>query len=142
MNNMAVVYVIDKDKKPLMPTTRCGHIRILLKTGKAKVVKTRPFTVQLTYDVTNNRENKLFLGIDPGRTNIGISVVKENGEAVFEGELLTRNKDIPKLMAERKTYRQASRRGERLRRQRLKLHLKPRTEAMLKSVFFLDVKSL
>ena len=28
---MATVYVLNKDGKPLMPTTRCGHIRHLLK---------------------------------------------------------------------------------------------------------------
>ena len=35
---MAVVYVISKDGRPLMPTARCGHIRILLKQKKAKVI--------------------------------------------------------------------------------------------------------
>lgn len=31
---MATVYVLNKDGKPLMPTTRCGHIRHLLKVNK------------------------------------------------------------------------------------------------------------
>ena len=35
---MAMVYVQNIDGKPLMPTTRCGHVRLLLKKRKAKVV--------------------------------------------------------------------------------------------------------
>ncbi len=61
------VYVLNINGKPLMPTTRCGHIRILLKTQKAKVVGVEPFTVQLLYEVDNKTQG-LCLGIDPGRT--------------------------------------------------------------------------
>lgn len=32
---MSTVYVLNKDGKPLMPTTRCGHVRHLLKEQKA-----------------------------------------------------------------------------------------------------------
>ena len=115
---MAIVYVLDMNKKPLMPTERCGHVRYLLKQGIAKVVNTYPFTIQLLYPVTDNRYNKLIMGINPGRTNIGVSVIKENGVSVFEAELVTRNKDIPKLMFSRKIHRNTSRRQERIRRQR------------------------
>ena len=41
---MAAVYVISASGKPLMPTTRCGHIRGLLNAGKARVVEREPFT--------------------------------------------------------------------------------------------------
>lgn len=44
---MAAVYVISASGKPLMPTTRCGHIRGLLNAGKARVVEREPFTIQL-----------------------------------------------------------------------------------------------
>ena len=33
--NMTMVYVVSKNGKPLMPTRRCGHVRILLKQKKA-----------------------------------------------------------------------------------------------------------
>ena len=46
---MAAVYIQTRSGKPLMPTTRCGHVRRLLKFGKARVVSTCPFTVQLMY---------------------------------------------------------------------------------------------
>lgn len=35
---MSTVYVLNKDGKPLMPTTRGGHVRYLLKEKKARVV--------------------------------------------------------------------------------------------------------
>ena len=50
---MAIVYVLSKDGKPLDPTTRCGHVRILLKKELARVVKVKPFTIQLNYEVEN-----------------------------------------------------------------------------------------
>lgn len=44
---MSTIYVLNKDGKPLMPTTRGGHVRHLLKEQKARVVMTKPFTIQL-----------------------------------------------------------------------------------------------
>ncbi|MBR4466935.1 MAG: RRXRR domain-containing protein, partial [Clostridia bacterium] len=35
---MSTVYVIHQNGTPLMPTTRNRHVRILLESGKAKVV--------------------------------------------------------------------------------------------------------
>ena len=104
-----IVYVVNKDGKPLMPTVRCGHVRILLKEKRAVVFDRNPFTIQLLYE-TPDIVQDLYLGIDPGRTNIGIAVVKENGTPVMEVQVTTRNKDVPKLMAERKEHRQKHRR--------------------------------
>lgn len=115
---MSVVYVLSKDGKPLMPTTRCGHVRILLKTKKARVVQTVPFVIRLNYE-TEDIVQSLVIGVDPGRTNIGMAVVRENGECVFSAQVHTRNKQIPKLMKARKQYRQAHRRlKRRCKRQR------------------------
>lgn len=115
---MSTVYVLNKDGKPLMPTTRCGHVRHLLKEQKARVVRTKPFTIQLLYE-TDDVVQPLYLGIDPGRTNIGVAVVKADGTAVFTAHLKTRNKEIPKLMQGRKKTRRARRtNGRRCRRQR------------------------
>ena len=73
---MTVVYVQNKDGKPLMPTTRCSHVRHLLKAGKARVVEITPFTIRLEYE-TEDIVQPLYLGIDPGRTNIGLAVIDE-----------------------------------------------------------------
>lgn len=60
---MSTVYVLNKDGKPLMPTTRGGHVRHLLKEQKARVVRAKPFTIQLLYE-TNDVVQPLYLGID------------------------------------------------------------------------------
>jgi len=115
---MATVYVKSKSGEPLMPTTRCGHVRFLLKEGKVRVVERNPFTIQLLYE-TQEVTQPLWLGIDPGRTNIGLAAVREDGTAVMTAQMETRNKDIPKLMEARRTYRQAHRHfGRRTVRQR------------------------
>lgn len=109
---MAIVYVQNKDGKPLMPTTRNGHVRRLLKEKKARVVERNPFTVRLEYD-TPDVDQELTLGIDPGRTNIGVCVVTEDGVPVLSAQLETRNKEVPKLMAERKAHRTKHRKQKR-----------------------------
>lgn len=115
---MSTVYVLNKDGKPLMPTTRCGHVRHLLKEQKARVVTSKPFTIQLLYEADDVVQS-LCLGIDPGRTNIGVAAVKADGTAVFTAHLETHNKEIPKLMKKRKESRRARRtNGRRCRRQR------------------------
>lgn len=43
-----MVYVQDIDGKPMMPTTRHGKVRRLLKDKKAVVVNLCPFTIRLT----------------------------------------------------------------------------------------------
>ena len=117
VSGVYVVYVLNKEGKPLMPTVRFGHVRRLLKSGKAKAVSTRPFVIQLQYETTKYVQ-PLYGGTDPGRTNIGEAVVNGKGEVVYAAHVTTRNKDISKKMGERKAHRQASRRGERLRRKR------------------------
>ena len=105
---MSTIYVLNKDGKPLMPTTRGGRVRHLLKERKARVVQSKPFTIRLLYEVKDVVQ-PLYLGIDPGRTNIGVAVVKADGTTVFTAHLETRNKEIPKLMKKRKESRRARR---------------------------------
>ena len=75
-------YILNKDGQPLMPSKRYRHIKNLIKSGLAKKISSKPFTVQLLYDCPNGKQN-LILGIDPGRTNIGATVVRDTGEPVF-----------------------------------------------------------
>jgi hypothetical protein len=93
-------------------------VRRSLKSGKAVVVQSKPFTIQLTYEPETHVVQPVRVGIDPGRTNIGVAAVREDGTCLFLAKVETRNKDIPKLMEERKGHRHQSRRGERLVRKR------------------------
>ena len=47
-----MVYVLNNNGQPLMPTNRHGKVKHLLKTGKAKVVKRCPFTIKLNEKAT------------------------------------------------------------------------------------------
>lgn len=110
-----MVYVLDQHGLPLMPTKRHRKVRLWLKHNEAKVVRRKPFTIQLLFDTTAYvQENTL--GGDSGFLHVGISVVNEKEELLsLEADLLdgmvTRNK-------ERKMYRN-NRRGR-------KRHRKPR----------------
>ena len=74
-----MVYVQDIDGKPMMPTTRHGKVRRLLKANKATVVNLCPFTIQLTYKSTDHKQ-PVTLGIDAGAKHIGFSATTEKEE--------------------------------------------------------------
>lgn len=131
---MNVVYVLDPDRKPLMPTVRFGKVRRMLKSGQAVAVQTVPFTIRLTYRPKTQELQKVTVGFDPGRTNIGVSAVREDGTCLYLAHCDTRNREIPKLMAKRKEHRQTSRRGERLARKRLARRLGTTAKKLLQRV--------
>lgn len=112
------IYVLGKDGSPQMPTTRRRHVQKLLDTGKARIAEHVPFTIQLLYDNTPVLQPITFAE-DPGRTNIGMAALSLEGELLFSAICETRNKEIAKLMEDRKKHRRASRYGERRARQRL-----------------------
>jgi len=77
------VYVKNKRGEPLMPTTP-RKARLLLKEGKAKVVKAKPYTIQLTY-VTGENKQDITLGVDAGYQTIGFSALTGK-EELLAGE--------------------------------------------------------
>ena len=115
---MTTVYVLNKDGSPLMPVHSCGRAKRLLREKKAHIVREVPFTIQMNRQIENPQVDDCLLGIDPGRTNIGLCVIDRYGRILFASDVETRNKAIAKLMLERKRARQASRHGERKVRQR------------------------
>lgn len=80
-----MVCVLNKDGKPLMPTNRHGRIRKLLNSGKAIVVRRKPFTVQLMYE-TPDAVQPITLGIDTGYSHIGVSAVTDK-EEIFAAQV-------------------------------------------------------
>ncbi len=101
-----MVYVIAKDGRPLMPTARHGKIRHLLNSGRARVVKRCPFTVQLLNDGTTYTQD-LTLGVDAGSKTIGVSVSSEDKE-VYAAEVNLRT-DIVDLLSVRRQMRRSRR---------------------------------
>ena len=112
-----MVYVLNKDGQPLMPTNRHGKVKHLLKSGKAKVVKKCPFTIRLLYESTTHTQN-LTLGVDTGSGTIGTAVSKDNGDIIYMSEIIVRN-DITDKIKQRARYR----RNRRIRKTRYR---KPR----------------
>jgi hypothetical protein len=111
------VYVVSENGQPLMPTKRFGKVKKLLKAGLAKVIRRKPFTIQLLYDTTSYTQ-PLIMGIDPGGKDIALVVRKENGEVVFAAHVEARSKEVSENMAERRMHRQSRRRHRRLVRKR------------------------
>ena len=101
-----MVYVLNKYGKPLMPTTRYGRDRRLLRKGLAVVVDYRPFTIQLTY-VTPNGVQEVRLGVDAGTKHVGFSATTKK-KVLFEAELLLRS-DIVEKLSTRREFRRARR---------------------------------
>ena len=67
-----MVYVVSENGQPLMPTENHAKVRVLLKTGKAKVLNRCPFTIKLVYECTTYTQ-PLTLGMDAG-SNISSAV--------------------------------------------------------------------
>lgn len=111
-----MVYILDKEGKPLMPTERHGKVRRLLREGLAHVVRLQPFTIQLDYESTTYKQ-EVSLGIDAGSVHIGVSATTEKNE-LFAAEVVLRT-DIVKKLASRLEMR-------RTRRNRKTRYRKPR----------------
>ena len=99
-----MVYVQDIDGKPLMPTTRHGKVRRLLKDKKAVVVNLCPFTIKLMY-VTSDYKQEIVLGVDAGTKHVGLSATTKSKE-LYASEVILRN-DIINLLSTRRELRKA-----------------------------------
>lgn len=117
-----MVYVLDINNNPLMPTNRYGKVRHLLKDKKAKIVKRNPFTIKLLYQSTSFKQ-EVTLGVDSGSKVVGLSATTKKKE-VFASEVVLRN-DIVKFLA-------TKRQNRRTRRNRLR-YRKPRFNNRVKS---------
>ena len=103
------VYVVNKHKRPLMPTTP-RKARILLKKGLAKIFYREPFTIQMIYG-TSGYTQPASLGIDSGYSHIGLSAV--NGKEELLGGEVKLLEGMSERLSERARYR-------RIRRNRLR----------------------
>ena len=78
--------------------------RLLLKAGKAKVVRRTPFTIKLLVPLTHEHTQPLILGMDTGSTVVGAAVADEQAKVVYLSEVELRN-DITATMKERAAKR-------------------------------------
>ena len=102
-----VVYVLDREGKPLMPTKRCGWVAYALKHGEAKVVRREPFTIKLLRDSTRYLQ-EVTLGVDVGSRYIGLSASTEK-EELYSSQVELRS-DVSELLTARREFRRGRRR--------------------------------
>lgn len=104
------VYVLNNNNKPLMPTNP-AKARMLLKVGKAKVVRRLPFTIKLTYD-SDSYVQTVTAGIDTGSKVVGCAAIAD-GKVLYQSEVTLRQ-DVSGKMEKRRMYRR-TRRGRKTR---------------------------
>jgi 5-methylcytosine-specific restriction endonuclease McrA len=100
-----VVYVLNMRGVPLMPTSQ-KMANKLLKEKKAKVVKRKPFTIQMLVPTGETRQ-VVVLGIDSGYKHIGFSATSKKKELI-SGEV-----ELDMKTKERLETRAMYRRGRR-----------------------------
>ena len=101
-----MVYVLNKNGQPLMPTENHRMVRMLLKEKKAKVVRRTPFTIKLIVK-TKEFTQPIVLGVDAGSKTIGFSASTELQE-LYSAELKPRN-DVVNNLSTRREFRKARR---------------------------------
>ena len=103
---MMVVYVLDREGKPLMPTERTAWVAYALKHGEAKVVRREPFTIQLLRDSTRYLQ-AVTLGVDVGSKHIGLSASTKE-KKLYYSQVELRD-DVSGLLTARREFRRARR---------------------------------
>lgn len=116
-----MVYVQDINGKSLMPTTRHGKVRRLLKDKKAVVVNLCPFTIKLMY-ITPDYKQEIVLGVDAGTKHVGLSATTKSKE-LYASEVILRN-DIVDLLSTRRELRRTRRYKLRYRKPRFNNRVK------------------
>ena len=122
-----MVYVLNIDGEPLMPTDRLGKVRHLLKEHMAVVVNYHPFTIKLVYNCPNQTQ-EVSLGVDAGGKHVGLSATTKK-KVLFEAQLELRN-DIVKKLATRRELRR-SRRNRKTRYRKPRFLNRTKTEGWL-----------
>jgi RRXRR protein len=89
------VFVLDTEKKPLMPTTP-SRARRLLAAGRAAVYRMKPFTIILKYTLDPIPQPVEFKA-DPGSKTTGLALVgdfpKQGRVVLWAGNLSSRGFD-------------------------------------------------
>ena len=103
-----LVYIVDMNGQPLMPTHNGAKVRVLLKQKRAKVVSKCPFTIKLLYESTNFTQ-PLTLGVDTGSKYVGSAVINDaTSEIIYESQVELRD-DIKSKMDRRRQFRRTRR---------------------------------
>jgi len=111
-----MVFVLDKQKKPLMPCTP-RRARLLLARKRAVVHRLNPFTIRLKdRSVQQSTLQPVVLKIDPGSKTTGLALARvetiaegEVHHALHLAELVHRGEEVRDLLRKRAGYRRRRR---------------------------------
>jgi len=112
-----IICILNKDGKPLMPTTHQGKIRRWLKSGIAIIKYHEPFfTIQLLEEQPNQYVQPLAAGFDTGYSFVGYSIInKLTGKELIGGHLKL-DCGITERLKEKNRYRRNRRSRMRFRK--------------------------
>jgi hypothetical protein len=96
-----LAFILNHHGKPLMPCSP-AKARLLLKEGKAKVVRRDPFTIKLLFGSSGYRQ-EVIAGMDTGSKTVGAAAVA-NGKVLYQAEIALRN-DVSGKLEQRAMYR-------------------------------------
>jgi len=125
------VFVLDKHKTPLMPTSP-RRARQLLRDGRARVAKLQPFTIRLVDRlVTDSQVDGVVVKLDPGSRFTGLAVARVDTAGATHGlfavEIAHRGQQISKNLKARAARRRGRRsRNLRYRAPRFNNRVKPK----------------
>jgi 5-methylcytosine-specific restriction endonuclease McrA len=107
--SVSYVFVVNTDRQPLNPI-HPGIARILLKAGKAAVLKRYPFTIVLKTSIEKPTLTPLRLKLDPGGKTSGLVLLNDvSGQVVFAAELAHRGYAIKDALQSRRQVRRSRR---------------------------------
>lgn len=109
------VFVLDKHKRPLMPTSP-RRAKQLLRSGRARVHKLNPFTIRLVDRVrAESTVEGVQLKIDPGSRSTGVAVTRTSSGDTVHGLVAIEVQHRGALISRRLTARAGLRRARRSR---------------------------
>jgi 5-methylcytosine-specific restriction endonuclease McrA len=127
---MSRILVVDQERRPLMPTTP-ARARILLKGGKAAILRRFPLVLILKEARPEAVVAPLRVKLDPGSKTSGIVVVNDQtGEVVWAAELTHRSSQIHEALTKRRAVR-CSRRSRHTRYRPARWHNRRRPDGWL-----------
>ena len=115
-NNVQHVFVLDTNKKPLMPCTP-KRARLMMERGQAAIFRRYPFTIILNKEPSARKIQSLAFKIDPGSKTTGLALVAEGAtgkQVIWGAELEHRSKLIKMDLLSRRALR-GSRRSRKTR---------------------------
>ncbi len=106
---MSRVFVLDAERRPLSPCTP-ARARLLLKAGKATILRRCPFVLLLKTSRPDAVVEPLRVKIDPGAHTSGIALLNDgSGEVVWAAEVSHRGPEIREALSRRRVVRRSRR---------------------------------